>query len=111
MWPFPILHHPPGLTVPLLTTSSGEKLGKSAGNAVWLSGSSYSLYQSLLQTADQQVAASLHRLTFISAEEVEALMEQHSVGMMRGSPCNHSVLSAVVSREVPGPDKTGRGGD
>ncbi len=24
-----------GLTVPLVTTSSGEKLGKSAGNAIW----------------------------------------------------------------------------
>lgn len=27
---------PMGITVPLLTTSSGEKFGKSAGNAVWL---------------------------------------------------------------------------
>jgi len=27
---------PTGLTVPLLTTASGEKFGKSAGNAVWL---------------------------------------------------------------------------
>ena len=25
-----------GLTVPLLTTASGAKFGKSAGNAVWL---------------------------------------------------------------------------
>lgn len=25
-----------GLTVPLLTTSAGEKFGKSAGNAIWL---------------------------------------------------------------------------
>lgn len=29
-------HTPMGLTVPLLTTASGEKFGKSAGNAVWL---------------------------------------------------------------------------
>lgn len=28
--------HAYGLTIPLLTTSSGEKFGKSAGNAVWL---------------------------------------------------------------------------
>ena len=37
-----------GLTVPLVTTSSGEKLGKSVGNAVWLSAdktSPYHLYQ------------------------------------------------------------------
>ena len=37
-----------GVTVPLVTTSSGEKIGKSAGNAVWLSAektSPYHLYQ------------------------------------------------------------------
>ena len=37
-----------GITVPLVTTSSGEKIGKSAGNAVWLSAnktSPYHLYQ------------------------------------------------------------------
>lgn len=28
--------YPVGITVPLLTSSSGEKVGKSAGNAVWL---------------------------------------------------------------------------
>lgn len=27
---------PAGITVPLLTTSSGAKFGKSAGNAIWL---------------------------------------------------------------------------
>lgn len=39
---------PYGLTTPLLTTSSGEKFGKSAGNAVWLDSqmmSSFDLYQ------------------------------------------------------------------
>jgi tyrosyl-tRNA synthetase len=37
-----------GLTTPLLTTASGEKFGKSAGNAVWLDSqmlSSFDLYQ------------------------------------------------------------------
>lgn len=37
-----------GLTLPLLTTSTGEKFGKSAGNAVWLDKeqtSPYELYQ------------------------------------------------------------------
>jgi tyrosyl-tRNA synthetase len=39
---------PYGLTTPLLTTASGEKFGKSAGNAVWLDPqmmSSFDLYQ------------------------------------------------------------------
>lgn len=37
-----------GVTLPLLTTSTGEKFGKSAGNAVWLDReqtSPYELYQ------------------------------------------------------------------
>lgn len=37
-----------GLTLPLLTTASGEKFGKSAGNAVWLDASltsPFELYQ------------------------------------------------------------------
>ena len=39
---------PMGFTVPLLTTSAGEKYGKSAGNAIWLDKdmtSTYDLYQ------------------------------------------------------------------
>ena len=42
------LKKPMGFTVPLLTTSSGEKFGKSAGNAIWLDGemtSPFDLYQ------------------------------------------------------------------
>ena len=42
------LMKPVGFTTPLLTSASGEKLGKSAGNAVWLdkdSTSPYDLYQ------------------------------------------------------------------
>jgi len=43
-----VTNDPLGFTVPLLTTASGEKFGKSAGNAVWLDPemtSSYDLYQ------------------------------------------------------------------
>lgn len=39
---------PIGLTTPLLTSSSGDKIGKSAGNAVWLDKdmtSTFELYQ------------------------------------------------------------------
>lgn len=39
---------PMGFTVPLLTTSAGEKFGKSAGNAIWLDKdmtSTFELYQ------------------------------------------------------------------
>lgn len=42
------LNEPMGLTVPLLTTGSGEKFGKSLGNAIWLDKdmtSTFDLYQ------------------------------------------------------------------
>lgn len=38
------LSAPLGFTVPLLTTSAGEKFGKSAGNAVWLDKEQTSVY-------------------------------------------------------------------
>ena len=65
--------------MPLLTTSSGEKLGKSSGNAVWLGGSSYQLYQAMLQVPDQDAATMLLSLTFLPSEEITGLVEQHSV--------------------------------
>lgn len=46
--PDPELAEPVGITTPLLMTSSGEKFGKSAGNAVWLDKdmtSTFELYQ------------------------------------------------------------------
>lgn len=42
------LNTPMGFTVPLLTAGSGEKFGKSAGNAIWLDQdmtSTFDLYQ------------------------------------------------------------------
>src|SRR5690242_5751788 len=47
-----------GLTTPLLTTASGEKFGKSAGNAVWLDKTmmnSFDLYQYFMRTADADI--------------------------------------------------------
>jgi tyrosyl-tRNA synthetase len=49
---------PMGFTVPLLTASSGEKFGKSAGNAVWLDEqltSVFELYQVSLSRTDPRV--------------------------------------------------------
>jgi len=43
-----LVKRPMGFTVPLLTTASGQKFGKSAGNAIWLDGqmtSPFDLYQ------------------------------------------------------------------
>lgn len=47
-----------GLTIPLVTSSIGDKLGKTAGNAVWLNRektSPFELYQFFLRQPDASV--------------------------------------------------------
>ncbi len=65
-----------GLTFPLLTTASGEKFGKSAGNAVWLSAertSPYLFYQYFINTDDRDVARYLGYFTFLGDDEIASL--------------------------------------
>jgi tyrosyl-tRNA synthetase len=65
------------LTFPLVTDSSGNKLGKSTGGGdVWLDAeltSPYAMYQHLLGLDDRDVGTYLRLLTFVQREEVEAL--------------------------------------
>ena len=71
---------PFGLTTPLLTTSSGEKFGKSAGNALWLDSemtSTFDLYGYFLRTSDTDVEKYLKLLTFMPIEHISALMKEH----------------------------------
>ena len=71
-----------GLTLPLLTNKAGEKLGKSAGNAVWLCDkmlSSFEFYQYFLNTSDQMVETYLKLFTFLPKNEINDLMEKHKV--------------------------------
>lgn len=71
-----------GLTVPLITTDSGDKYGKSAQNAVWLNSdrtSPFELYQFLIRTADADVEKLLKMFTFLSLPEINVLMNKHKV--------------------------------
>lgn len=71
---------PVGFTVPLLTTNSGEKFGKSAGNAVWLDSdqtSSFELYGYFLRTADSDVEKYLKMFTFLPLPQIESLVKSH----------------------------------
>ncbi|KZS98464.1 hypothetical protein SISNIDRAFT_404137, partial [Sistotremastrum niveocremeum HHB9708] len=70
-----------GITTPLLVTSSGEKFGKSAGNAVWIDKdrtSIFDFYQYFLRTEDRDVEKFLRLLTFLPIAEIQALMAQHN---------------------------------
>lgn len=73
---------PMGFTVPLLTTSSGEKFGKSAGNAIWIDPqltSSFDLYQFFLRSADDDVEKYMKLLTFLPLHEIQATMKEHEL--------------------------------
>lgn len=67
-------------TMPLILDASGEKIGKSAGNALRLDKnktSSYEIYQYLLNSDDQKVEEYLKVFTFLSPEEIMNIMKQH----------------------------------
>jgi tyrosyl-tRNA synthetase len=64
------------LVSPLITAASGEKLGKSAGNSVWLEGSmtsAFDYYQYWINVDDADVERLLKLFTFVSDEEIAQL--------------------------------------
>jgi tyrosyl-tRNA synthetase len=64
------------LTMPLVTTSSGAKFGKTEAGAVWLDAdrtSPYAFYQFWLGTEDADAGRYLRYYTLLSREEIEAL--------------------------------------
>jgi tyrosyl-tRNA synthetase len=65
-----------GLTCPLLTTSSGQKMGKTADGAVWLNKdmrSAWDYWQYWRNTEDADVGRFLRLFTELSLEEIERL--------------------------------------
>ncbi|MCJ7811797.1 tyrosine--tRNA ligase [bacterium] len=69
-----------GMTFPLITTSSGEKFGKSAGNAIWLDKkmtSPYDFYQYWRNVDDRDVEKYLGLFTLLPMEEVKRLPKEN----------------------------------
>ena len=65
-----------GITFPLITTSSGEKMGKTAKGAVWLDAtktSPYEYYQYWINTDDRDVARFLALFTFLPMDEIRRI--------------------------------------
>jgi tyrosyl-tRNA synthetase len=64
------------MTITLLTDSQGKKMGKTAGNAVWLDPektSPFDFYQYWRNVDDADVMKCLRMLTFISLEELDEM--------------------------------------
>jgi len=65
-----------GITFPLITTSSGAKMGKTAEGAVWLDPDRtlpYNYYQYWVNTDDRDVARFMALFTFLPMDEIKAL--------------------------------------
>ena len=92
-----------GLTSPLLTTSDGRKMGKSAGGAVWLSGdmlSPYEFWQFWRNTTDADTGRFLKLYTELPVEECDRL------GALEGSDINAAkiILANAVTTLLHGPE-------
>jgi tyrosyl-tRNA synthetase len=89
------------LVHPLLLAASGAKMGKTAGNAVWLSAertSPYEYYQYWRNTDDSQVEGRLSFYTFLPMDEVRRL------GALHGAELNAAkeVLAFEATKIVHG---------
>ncbi len=70
-----------GLTMPIITDSSGKKFGKSEGNAVWLTADRtkpFDFYQFWLRTDDADAGRFLKLFTFLPLPEIEVVMREHA---------------------------------
>ena len=92
-----------GLTSPLLTTSDGKKMGKSASGAVWLNGdmlSPYEFWQFWRNTTDADVGRFLKLYTELPLEDCDRL------GALQGSEINAAkiILANQVTALLHGPE-------
>jgi tyrosyl-tRNA synthetase len=96
----PQLH---ALTTPLITTSSGEKMGKTASGAVWLNAdmkSPYEYWQFWRNTDDADVARFLKLFTTLPLDEIERL------AALQGAEINEAkkALADAATALLHGPD-------
>ncbi|XP_060632792.2 tyrosine--tRNA ligase, mitochondrial [Anolis sagrei] len=92
-----------GITVPLITNTVGNKLGKSAGNAVWLNRnktSPFELYQFFVRQPDNIVKRYLKLFTFLPLPEIDHIMEMHAKEPEKWGPQKR--LAAEVTKLVHG---------
>jgi tyrosyl-tRNA synthetase len=96
----PQLH---ALTTPLITTSSGEKMGKTASGAVWLNAdmkSPYEYWQFWRNTEDADVMRFLKLFTTLPLAEIDRL------GALKGAEINEAkkALADSATALLHGPD-------
>ncbi|GLD93447.1 hypothetical protein PINS_up002039 [Pythium insidiosum] len=94
-----------GVTLSLLTTASGEKYGKSAGNAVWLDAnktSVFDFYQYFLRADDRDVEQLLKSFTFLELDEIRDIVHEHGKAPERRLAQHH--LADTITTTMHGAD-------
>ena len=99
-----------GMTFALLTTSQGNKMGKTQAGALWLEPdktSPYDFYQYWRNIEDADVKTCLSMLTFLPMDEVERL------SALKDEEINHAkeVLAFEVTKLVHGEDEAAKAQD
>lgn len=98
-----------GLVLPLLTTSSGAKFGKSEQGNVWLDPaktSPYAFHQFWLQVEDADVERLLKFFTFLPLDEIASVMAAHAAEP--GKRAAQRRLADDVTARVHGTDAVAR---
>jgi tyrosyl-tRNA synthetase len=70
-----------GLTTPLVTRADGQKIGKTADGAVWLTAdrtSPYRFHQYWMNIPDADVGTMLRTFTFLERDAIEATLAEHA---------------------------------
>ena len=92
------------MTITLLTDSQGKKMGKTAGNAVWLDAnktSPYDFYQYWRNVEDADVMKCIRMLTFLPLEQI------NEMDKWEGSQLNQAkeILAYELTKMVHGEDE------
>ncbi len=90
------------LTINLLTDSQGNKMGKTAGNAVWLDAnktSPFDFYQYWRNVGDADVIKCIRMLTFLPLEEVEEMSHWEGSQLNRAKEILAYELTEMVHGE------------
>lgn len=98
-----------GLTLPLLTTASGAKFGKSEAGNVWLDPaktSPYAFYQFWINQDDRDVERLLLTFSFRSPEDIAEVVAAHRAAPERRGA--QRLLAAEMTERIHGPDALAR---
>jgi tyrosyl-tRNA synthetase len=93
-----------GLTFPLIVSSTGEKMGKTAKGAVWLDArrtSPYEYFQYWINTSDEDVTRFLALFTFLPLEQVRDLTRKSGADLREAK----AVLAFEATQITHGADE------